>query len=314
MLTPPSRGFALSVTKHNVELDALAEWIEGCITFDDEVLSLPEIADVLVEENIYRSQDFAKERIADAFQELTRRVRCLGNSCPFLVNGIRVRRTKQWKRVPAYSFCLMLALQVSYRANFTTMFGVDYTQQGILFEKLTAEALAQLGCSTHTTAWSRAATVSISDKVEALATHLGEPSRPDAIARWADDDAKDGGLDVVCHLPFADKWGGRPLYYIQCASGENWKEKRNTPNIALWDKLLDLATRPVRGMSIPFVLLADDFRRAVNFDLLSLFLDRHRIAAPVEGIKVNWVSRPLQAELNQWTESRLAALLTAKAN
>ena len=261
MLTPPSKGFSESVNEHNVNLAALAEWIEGCITFVDESISQVEVADSLVEENIYRNQDFAKIRIGDAWNELTRRKKCLGTACPYRVTGLRVERTMSWKRSPAFSFCLMLALQVSYRKAFTQRFGMDYTQQGLLFEQLTAGALGSLGWSTHATGWSKTASKSILDKVEGLAMHLGEPSKSSAIPVWTDEHAKDGGLDVVCHLPFADRWSGRPLLYVQCASGENWRDKRCTPNLAMWDKLLDLATRPNRGISMPFALLADDFRR-----------------------------------------------------
>jgi hypothetical protein len=312
MLTPPSKGFSESVNEHNVNLAALTEWIEGCITFVDESISQVEVADSLVEENIYRKQDFAKIRIGDAWSELTRRKKCLGDACPYRVAGLRLERTMPWKRTPAFSFCLMLALQVSYRKAFTERFGMDYTQQGLLFERLTAEALGRLGWSTHATSWSKTASASILDKVEGLAMHLGEPSKSSAIAEWTDEHTKDGGLDVVCHLPFADRWSGRPLLYVQCASGENWKDKRCTPNLALWDKLLDLATRPNRGLSMPFALLADDFRRAANYDYLSLVMDRHRLSAPSTSGK-GWLPKTLSIDLNKWTQSRLPALLAAKS-
>ena len=37
MLVPPSRGFSYSAKTHNVELDAMSEWLEGCLTFVDEI-------------------------------------------------------------------------------------------------------------------------------------------------------------------------------------------------------------------------------------------------------------------------------------
>ena len=79
MLTPPSKGFALSVKKHNVDVDALAEWIEGCVTFEETPISLVAAADILVEEGIYNEQDFAKERLGDAWLELRacERIRCV---------------------------------------------------------------------------------------------------------------------------------------------------------------------------------------------------------------------------------------------
>lgn len=147
-----------------------------------------------------------------------------------------------------------------------------------------------------------------------MAAHLNESARRDAIPNWTSEWAKDVGLDVVCHMPFPDKRSGRPVLYVQCASGENWEGKRGTPNIRQWDQILELVTKPTRGISVPFVFLEPEFRRAATYDELSLFLDRHRLSAPVKwnSQRSTWVSTQLRTELNNWTKSRLAALSLAK--
>jgi hypothetical protein len=248
----------------------MCDWIEGCVSFSAETLSLSEIVDSLCENGIYRSQDFAKEHVANAFTELSRRAACLCAGAPYEIRTARVVRLHQWGEVPAFAFCLMLSLQVLYRSCFRAKFGSDYTEQGVLFERLTVASLERLGWTAHSTAWSKQASQTIRQRVEALAGHLGEPSRADGIDRWTDENVKDGGLDVVCHVGFTDRWSGRPLLFVQCASGENWRDKRATPSLDLWDKLLDVATRPRRAISIPFALLADEFRRAANYDALYL--------------------------------------------
>jgi hypothetical protein len=302
------------VKTHNVDLDALTEWVEGCVTFDEKDFSIIDVADLLIEGQIYVEQDFAKARINDAWTELRRRRDCLGSACPYTVTATGVKRVKTWKQTPTFSFCLMLALQVLYRDAFIAPSGSDYTEQGILFERLTSAALEKMGWKAHGVGWSKGAATSILDKVEALASHLGEPSNPQAVEKWTDEHAKDGGLDVVCHLPFRDRWAGRPLLYVQCASGDNWKDKRHTPVLSLWDKLLDLTTQPRRGLAIPFALIADDFRRAANFDMLSLVLDRHRLSGPSITGQMTWLPKDLEKALNQWTETRLPALLKSKAS
>jgi hypothetical protein len=98
------------------------------------------------------------------------------------------------------------------------------------------------------------------------------------------------------------------------ASGENWKEKRSTPDIALWDKLLDFATRPSRGLSIPFVLLAKDFRRTANVENRALVLDRHRLSAPSGTTRKSWLSKALTRDLNNWTQARLEAIANVRAS
>ena len=209
----------------------------------------------------------------------------------------------------------MVSLQASYRKPFVEMFGSDYTEQGSLLERLTAESMEAIGWKTHETGWSKGAANSIRDKVESLARHLGEECLPGSLEKWADVHAKDGGLDVVCHQPFPDQWSGRPLLFVQCAtSSEDWRAKRATPDISTWAKLLDMSTRPTRGISIPFALMEDDFRRAANCDGLSLILDRHRLCTPKLDLPSNWLSKQLAKELNEWTKSRLPALLESKAN
>ncbi len=310
MLTPPSKGFAahISVNVHNVQLDAMAEWLEGCITFIDTEVTKIDVKDMLLDEGYYRDQDFAHERIDEVWKELRRRLRCLGPVATYSVDSKRLSRKIDWTNSPAYSFCLMLAMQAAYRPSFTTMFGSDYTEQGRIFEELTTEALRLIGFQPHSTGWSHVASNSVLDKVAAVGKHVGEPHRPSAVGTWTAKRAKDCGLDVVCHLPFQDGWPGRPLYFVQCASGEDWEDKCHTPNIQQWTKLLELATEPTRGISHPFVLLEDEFRRTANFDLLSLVLDRHRVSRPGPITMSDWTSPTLKTAINAWIKKRLPAL------
>lgn len=308
MLRLPREGFRLSVNEHNGSLDALIEWIEGSITFADERITQSDVVDIFIEEEVYKSQDFARERIETAWLELARRQRILGGYGPYALDGLRVRRTLEWHTTAAYSFCLMLALQVRYRVELDVLVPPDYNTQGILFEQLTYAALRARGLAVHSTAWSKVESASIRERIAALAEHLGERAMEGAVDLWAEPQIKDGGLDVVCHVPFPDGWGGRPLYLIQCASGENWKGKKATPKVALWEKLIDFTTKPLRGIAMPFALLEDEFRREANDDLLVLLLDRHRIGALPLGEPESWPEHPLRGELNAWTQPRADAL------
>ena len=155
MLRLPREGFRLSVNAHNVSLDALIEWIEGSITFADNKVTQSDVVDILTEEEIYRSQDFAKERIEMAWAEIMRRQSVLGSYCPYSVDGNRIRKVLEWPQTAAYSFCLLLAIQVRYREELNTVVAPDYNTQGILFERLTLAALEARGMAVHSTAWSK---------------------------------------------------------------------------------------------------------------------------------------------------------------
>lgn len=308
MLRLPREGFRLSINEHNGSIDALVDWIEGSITFADIKISQSDVVDILTEEEIYRSQDFAREWLEIAWTEMSRRQKILGNYCPYLVAGQRITRRLEWQQTVAYSYCLLLALQVRYREELDAVVAPDYNTQGILFERLTLAALKGRGMAVHSTAWSKVASNSIQDRVAALAEHLGERAMDGAVEHWTEPNIKDGGLDVVCHFPFPDGWGGRPLYLVQCASGENWKAKKSTPRLALWEKLIDFTTRPLRGIAMPFALLEDEFRHEANDDLLALLLDRHRIGALPEGNPDSWPDAALRTELIAWIQPRAIAL------
>ncbi len=305
MLQLPKEGFNVSVGAHNTRLDALTEWLEGSIAFASDQFSYSDVVDALIEGNVYRDQNFAGERVVQAWEELRRRQKCLGPAAPYDVERQRLKRVAEWTATPAYSFCLALALQVPYRKLVSKKFGADYTEQGELFERLTAESLAKLGWHVHSTGWSRTAVKSIKDKVDQIAQHVGEPTLAGAVERWTKASAKDAGLDVVCSLPFGDGWGGRPLCLVQCASGEDWYRKLHTPSLARWGKLIDFTTSPSRGLSMPFAPLKEDFRHAALNDGLILLLDRHRLLAPSYRGDDDWLSADLAKSLNKWTGKRI---------
>lgn len=166
MLTPPTKGFAVSINSHNCQMGAVVEWIEGCITFeDDKRLHKSEFVDTLVEEGYYREQGFASAMIDEAWNELRRRKKCMVNCCPFDIEGDRLIQLRSWKRTPAYAFCLMLSLQVLYRPHFQGLFANQYNEQGLLFEKLTAESLELYGWKAHATGWSKDESEAVTDKV-----------------------------------------------------------------------------------------------------------------------------------------------------
>ncbi len=309
MLIIPSKGFYRSIKSHNISVSHFIDWIEGSIVFKDDIISKSDITDILEEEMIYDSQDYAREFIDNTWNELTRRQDVLKAFCPYKVDSNRITRIRDWKDTPAYSFCLYLTMQVIYRDDISRKVKLDYLTQGILFEKLTASSLECRGLSVHITAWSKQSSNSITDKVAALANHLGEYASSDnIITMWTPQHIKDGGLDIACNFMFADRWSGRPLYFIQCASGDNWKDKKSTPNLSLWEKLIQFSTKPQRGIAIPFALLETDFRLEANYDDLSFLLDRNRISAIELHEPNNWPPNPLRNEIISWTENMISGL------
>ena len=110
MLALPARGFSPSIDSHNVRLDVLCDWLESSVLFAQVPLAAAEVVDILVENGIYKRQDFAWELMADAWKELQRRSDLLKNGYPLAIEGWRLQPRHSWESNPAHSFCLALSL------------------------------------------------------------------------------------------------------------------------------------------------------------------------------------------------------------
>jgi hypothetical protein len=308
MLDVPPYGFARSVTKHNGLAGIQADWIEGSVLFAVDSISRADIVDALVENNSYSNQDFASEWTGVVFAEIERRIKLLGAGSILGREGNRIRRLREWQECPAFAFCLVLSLQALYRKQIETACGLDYSQQGALFERLCAESLRALDWEVAVVGWSKdSAETAFETKVSDLASALGSAPLLAGIAKWTPESTKDAGLDLVAWKGFPDGHEGRPICLVQCASGEDWPNKLHTPNLATWNKLIDFATKPRSGLAMPFAPDVAEFRLKANHETLMLLLDRHRLLHPARG-GMKFPSKVLGEELIPWVTKRADAL------
>jgi hypothetical protein len=317
MLVLPQIGMASSVEpEHNVELDALCDWIEASLAFTNlDFISDSNIVDVLIEEEIYENQEFAWELVDNAFAELRRRCECLSASSPFEIKSDRIMRIKDWENVPAYAFCLTLACAKWY-PNWASCLvkpgkkRPDYSEQGQLFEQITASALQKLfpGWKVLLTGWSPNKPDKIKKVVEKVATFLREPAKE--LQPWMSPEANEAGLDIVCCRHFNDGRAGLPTVFVQCASGKHAEHKLKTPDEKEWGKVIEFtAVFPQRSFATPFVFTDDEFKRVAN-KVDGLLLDRVRLlSAGNDGVA--WLSESLNKHLNEWVTPRVAKLQRA---
>lgn len=305
MLVLPTIGISRSITKHNIKLDVLCDWIEGNLLFDEGELSFEEVVSHLLEEQIYDNSDMASEIISSAWTELRRRQSWIAHGGPFAITSRIISRNLTWKRVPTHSFCLLLSLARWYR-DWANQPEKDYLLQGELFEKLISESLS---CqfndwNVSLTGWSRTKPQKLKGIVEDVAAKLGESTGN--IGRWSKDRANDAGLDLLMYRPFEDGRIGIPVYLMQCASGTNWESKRHTPEMKIWGKIIDFASTPKKAFAIPFALLEDDFIRNCNL-VDGMLIDRDRILSATL-YKKSWLSSELKTNLVDWCKPRVAKL------
>lgn len=309
MLQLPEIGLSRSIKTHNVDVDILCDWIEGNVLFIDDELSKVDIIDALCDGYIYADQDFASVLVNNAWAELRKRQKWVGVSSPLQIKSNYIHRKLLWDKSPAYSFCLMLALLVYYK-RWAKGFGSDYSAQGHLFQELTSEALRLYGWETFSTGWIGGMTKTTFDGVVAtVAENLNEPRiRKDMISEYSE--SKEAGLDLVCHKSFVDRRGGRPIYFIQCASGADWREKVKTkaPDLDVWKRMITFSCDPQRGFAMPFSLQDNEFFKTCN-RVNGLLIDRYRLLS-ASGSNGVWLSKELETQIIVWLKPRINSLPT----
>ena len=314
MLALPQSGMARSIEPaHNVELDALCDWVEASVAFAEvEFLSGSDIVDVLCEEEIYENQDFAWDLVDNAISELRRRRDCLGDGAPFDVKRDRIVRTKVWEAVPAYAFCLTLACANWYPGWAASLVKPgkkrpDYTEQGYLFELVTVSALEKLlpGWNVLHTGWAPNNAKKIKEVVTTVASFLREPAME--LEPWLSPEANEAGLDIVCCRPFNDSRPGLPTIFVQCASGKHSEHKLKTPDQKEWGKVIGFtAVFPQRTFATPFVYTDNEFKRVAN-KVDGLLLDRIRLLSAGNN-GGEWLPAKVNEMLCNWVSPRVATL------
>jgi hypothetical protein len=222
------------------------------------------------------------------------------------VESLRLQRLTTWRQCAVYSFCLLLSYAERYR-KWSRAFGRDFTEQGLLFERVTEEALrTELGdWVIYRTGWSAANAENLRTIVENVRAHLGEDTgRVDRFPRFKV--AKDAGLDVVASRPFGDKRIGFPLYLVQCASGARWERKRSQPNTNVWRTLIDFAVIPKKALAIPFALAEEEFWFTCRH-MDGMLIDRMRLLSAGRR-KTDWISSGVKRRLIDWMAPRVRDL------
>jgi len=311
MLKLPKRGFTRSETKNNIKNEVLGDWLEANLLFDGEAVSKVDLVDLLDEQQICNNQELAHQIADDGWAELRRRKRIMGISDERLKLGTKSAFMSQnWQDDPIRAFFVALSLFYPYPD-----WGAEYRNapaQGLLFERV-VEALASRifpGWDTYRVGWSPGFTRSMPDIVNELGELLNCQVHP-RLDFWAEDQAKDGGLDLVCFRQFNDDREATPAYLLQCASGNNWRSKVNTPDPNSWQKFLDSAVRPGTGIAAPFVVPAKKMRvsalqgQAIVLDRLRLlstyYTDESVVDDELRNDICNWLD-PFVNEL-PWADS-----------
>lgn len=307
MLKIPEINFNYSANQSNVDPNAMCDWLEACALFDGPDVTKSDVVDMLLEYQICsdENQDLAHLIADEGWEELAKRKRWGGVPDYVEITATRISSPGSWQDDPIRSFFILLsALRIypdwakEYQA---------YSVQGELFERVVEAICPHLlpGWATYRAGWSPDDTKNIPEIVGELITRLFVPGAAD-LNRWLLNAGNDGGLDMVCYRNFGDEREAMPLFFLQCASGRNWREKINTPNPELWQKLLDSAVRPSTGIVAPFVIDPKELSIAALMGQIIVF-DRVRLLSAARQGDVH-LDDAFKAELMNWLHPRIEGL------
>lgn len=310
MLALPERGINRSVKTHNSDLATVCDWIEASVLFVDDELSKTDVVDVLIENEVYDSQDFALEFIDSAWTVMQSRISTLNGTLDVLHwTRERIARQGVWQDFPAYAFCLALTCGSYVYPQWAANYGYDSSTQGSLFERIALKSFSSMlpGWEVQLTGWSPDNPVRLRDTINQIIGQLNEVANAE-IDVHVDQNANELGLDLLAFYSFGDNHASLPMLMIQCASGKDWKTKRHTPDLTIWNKVINFNSPPVKGFAIPYSFVdGQEFRRQAT-RVNGVFLDRYRLLNPNRGTSPVWNEVNLNTDLIAWVQPRVDAL------
>ncbi|MDF0596313.1 hypothetical protein [Psychromarinibacter halotolerans] len=307
MLQIPEKDFKKSVNVSNVGVTSLGDWLEACLLFSSDRVSKNDVVDLLIEEQVCDddSQDLAYQIATNGWDELSRRQRWGGLSLEADFTRDRLTRRTTWEDDLFSSFMVLLSLFKifpEWAAGHR-----DFVGQGDLFERCTELICPALlpGWKTYRAGWTPEDAKNIPGIVDALCELLFTSGAAD-LNEWIAPQGNDGGLDLVCYKTFGDEREGMPVFFLQCASGKNWRDKIHTPNGRTWQKYLNAAVMPSTGIIAPFVIESAELKRA-SLEGQAIVFDRLRL---LSAKRENPIELPdeLANDLKAWMQVRVDAL------
>ena len=307
MLAAPDRpsstqGFKRSSQSHNNEIETFADWVEAGSLVSASI-STPEIVEFLTSSLVYEDDNFAWEFIGNVWSELARRKRLLGPAYPFEIDEESISAAR---KAPDYGYVFCLALSMPWHfKSWADQHVPPHAPCRALFEELCAEACEGFlpSWQIKNVGWSREQPLKKGDIVRAIADLLHSTVTDASILSRAND----GGIDVLCHKPFSDGWGGYATVMMQCATGINdFRGKAGQPNLDLWRSSMNLHNMPKRAFSVPFALSRQEIQHLTAASNGTV-LDRIRLLSWLSHQPIN---QDLKDRLDAWSIPAICSLPT----
>lgn len=219
---PPSPGAAVREVADYLEYLA---WKQKSVSEEEMKGILGQLSDNEYNEGCDDSDEPIEQLTEDAFREIERRKHSCANGYPFAINisGTVLRHLPKMTSTQNVAYRYLL---LATRMDMAKSRKHDEIDGTLLFEELSECALKNyLGPSrARSIRFGTSSTGSgFAARLNNLCKELGEGGgyRRQIGAEFK----KDGGLDIVCWLPFADLRPAKLSIFAQCKTGTTWSEQ-----------------------------------------------------------------------------------------
>lgn len=147
---------------------------------------------------------------------------------------------------------------------------------------------------------------SFKDKLENLLKHIGEKNN--SIKNDLNNHQKDGGIDVVLHIPFADKREGRFTAFAQCKTGHGWRDKISTCDPLAF--MRDFFDQFPTFIPIAIFMVSESFNdnwRSLQLKSKGFLFDRSRIMEFLPDMTTE-DNYELYKKIRSWNEAAKASI------
>ena len=279
-------------------------WQQGRISERDLLACLGRLDDNQYNIGCNDDEDENAEHLDEVMNEIGQRNTACGGGYPFALDhtGTILRREYQNLEQAPVSTIIYLYLLLSNRLDMQKSRIQAEIDGTFVLEELSTYVLRNYLGEERSQAFvfGTSNSISFKDQVNELCDKLGEGGCFRSLITGKTN-AKDGKLDTVAWIPFADRLPGQLIIFVQCKTGTSWKDSVSELKPKEFNKKwmnLPFIVDPIRAFCLSEAINRSRWKE-ISVDCGILF-DRCRIVDIL-----NELPSPLEIKIKSWTMAAL---------
>lgn len=270
------------------DINRIADWIELYVLSENKPISKSKILSVLEDCSV----SIDEETIDSSILELLRRLTLYGTVKPYRIKNNVITPKFNWKKYPEFTLCLYYS---TYGAG-KNVKGKPADKGRKLFEEITKVCIeSHLHCKSFMFGFP--STHSFKIQLDTFAKLVRENRYEDP-----NPNDKDRGVDLVAWKEFDNIRNNAVLFFIQCAAGKNWDEKKPVA-IESYRSYFNFNSKAViSSLSITQVIAIDEWNNATND--YGIIIDRARIFRAITSKNYS-ITVSVKNKIKEWCKAKL---------